>query len=160
MLNDAGAVAQALRRGSALIDTVTSLARMLKQEEIAQGLSDWSGSLKDRAGKLSTVEGIVEQKALFGSDFQLISTAVEKSLGSLREVVNAKPDQSSAVQAQTFLTRAQDRFSAYRKAREAKVVARDGELVAKAAADLYSHTAEESLSAMYVALRVELGSVT
>ena len=149
MLKDARTVSQTIRRGAVLIDAVTATAKVLEQAEESLRFTTWSEMLKSSYDKLSTIEGILDQKAIFQKDWRIMPPPIEADVSALRDLIESKPDQSSTVQAQTFLAIAQDKYSDFRKDRNAQSAAKKAKDAAKAAADTYSDVAEKLLTSMY-----------
>ena len=75
--------------------------------------------------------------------------AFPKSLKVLTDKVNAKPDQTTTVDAQTFLTTAQLRLSDYREAMRKNKAAEIASASAKAGYDTYCSVLEEELNTLY-----------
>ena len=73
----------------------------------------------------------------------------EKSLKALTEKIEAKPDQTATLDAQTFLTTAQLRLSDYREAMRKNKAAEIACDSAKAAYEAYCSVMEDELNALY-----------
>ena len=75
--------------------------------------------------------------------------AFSKDLQSLTEKIAAKPDQTTALDAQTFLTTAQLRLTDYREAMRRNKAAEIAAVAAKTAYDAYCVVLEEELNNLY-----------
>ena len=82
----------------------------------AQLLTAWKTDLEALKAKLATVDGLTGLKDRLTAGWLAVPKALPKSLRILTEKVEAKPDQTAALDAQTFLTTAQLRLSDYREA--------------------------------------------
>jgi hypothetical protein len=81
-----------------------------------QLLTVWKTDLEALKVKLATVEGLAGLKDRLTGGWLEIPKAFPKSLEGLTENLNAKPDQTATLNAQTFLTAAQLRLGDYRAA--------------------------------------------
>ena len=75
--------------------------------------------------------------------------ALSTKLATLMETLNAKPDQSATLEAQTFLTTAQIRLGDYREGMRNNKAAEIAKACAKTAYDTYCAVQEEELNALY-----------
>ena len=149
MLKNAGELARAVRSARALIAPVTNLAKGESSEDLVATLSAWSDDLGTFADDLTSLEGVLQSRDRLADGWASVPPALTNGLDKLRSTLNAKPDQSAAISAQTFLTRAHDRYSEYRRARQNQRAAKSAQAAAKAALDTYSSVSEEMLTAMY-----------
>jgi recombinational DNA repair ATPase RecF len=157
MLNNAGELVKAVRSSQVLLKPVIALAKSDSKDDVATLLTEWSEGLGAFADELATIEGVLRLKDRLAAGWADVPRGLGDALDSLSVILNAKPDQSATVNAQTFLTRAQDRYSEYRNARQAERTAKTAQAAAKAAYDTYSAVSEESLSAMYGAVQDDFG---
>ncbi len=95
------------------VGPVQKLADGEGEGEIAQLLSAWTTDLEELKQKTATVEGLTGLNDRVRSGWLKVPEAFLESLNSLSEKVNAKPDQTAAIAAQTFLTTAQVRLGDY-----------------------------------------------
>jgi len=142
-------VAKAARSLRSQVAPVVALATGESREDTAALLTEWSDDLGTFADQLGTVESILDLKDRLTKGWGNVPPILKTELDSLRTLVAAKPDQSAAINAQTFLTRAQDRYSDYRNARQTERSASTARAAAKVAFDTYGAVSEELLSAMY-----------
>jgi len=149
ILKNAGTLASTARRVRSLIAPVAVLANGESNPDFATELRAWSEALEVFAGEMKTLDGIIAAKERIEQGFLAVSAALKDQLDALDEAVKAKPDQSATVNAQTFLTRAQDRFVDFRHKRQLANLAAKAEAAAQAAYDAYCAASEEALSAMY-----------
>jgi hypothetical protein len=152
LLDSAAEIAKQARWIASLVEAVEALARSEGPEQLGSELEVWSNDLRDFAGRLDTVEKIAAHRARLETGWLKPPASLGQRVETLKMAVQAKPDQSASVAAQTFLTRAQDRFAAYqgarRKERSAARAVEAGRVVYKA----YCDVADAYLSALYEAV--------
>jgi recombinational DNA repair ATPase RecF len=158
ILKDAGEIAKAARSVRALVVPVIALATGESKSDMATKLTTWTESLAAFADQTTSIEGVVQSKARLTEGWIEIPDELPTDLASLRTVLKAKPDQSATVNAQTYLTRAQDRYSEFREARQKQRAAAKARDAAKVALDTYSAVSEEKLSAMYESVEEDFSS--
>jgi recombinational DNA repair ATPase RecF len=132
-----------------LLAPVLKLAQGQGDQNFAQLLTLWKADLEDLKTKLATVDRITGLKKRLERDWLAIPEALPKSLTAFNDTLNAKPDQTAMLDAQTFLTTAQIRLSDYREAMRASKAADIARLSAKAAYDTYCAVLEDELNALY-----------
>lgn len=117
--------------------------------EAGGALAAWAKDLDALRGSLGNLDGITGLKDRLGTGWSEMPGELPEKLKALVAKIEAKPDQSARVDAQTFLTTAQLRISDYRDAsREKKIVERSAD-AAKAAYDAYCRVMEEELNRLY-----------
>ena len=121
-----------------LLTPIQRLAEWQGEGEFAQLLIVWKNDLEALKAKLADVEGLTGLKDRLMDGWLDIPKAFLKSLNALTENVEAKPDQTTTLDAQTFLTTAQLRLNDYRKAMKKNEEAKIAWTAAKAAT---THTA-------------------
>jgi hypothetical protein len=132
-----------------LLAPVLKLAQGQGDQNFAQLLTLWKADLEDLKTKLATVDRITGLKKRLERDWLAIPEALPISLTAFNDTLNAKPDQTAMLDAQTFLTTAQIRLSDYREAMRASKAADIARLSAKAAYDTYCAVLEDELNALY-----------
>lgn len=148
-----------LRNGSTLIQHSTKLAGMLggvekiatglDQIEIATQVSNWKANLDELKKQLENLDGLIGLKARLESGWLQIPKGLDNNMEDLKKTLDASPDQTSAVDAHTFLVTAQERLSEYREAKRKKGSAEVSCGVATEAYDVYCSVMEEELNTLY-----------
>jgi hypothetical protein len=143
------AIADTLIRILGLIAPVHKIAEAEAESEFAGALADWKADLAELKRKLGTIDGLTGLKHRLSTSWVQPPDSLTERLQRLVGKVEAKPDQTATVSAQTFLTTAQLRLGDYRAAVRRKEKARAAAAAAKAAYDTYCSTLEESLDRLY-----------
>lgn len=148
-----------LRNGTAIIEKAIGVAGLLapvqllaeqeKEKDFLKLLSGWKTDLDKLKAKMATIDGIAGLKDRFAAGWLAMPESFPSSLAVLVEKVNAKPDQTATVDAQTFLTTAQIRLSDYREAMRKNKVAEISWASAKTAHDIYCDILEDELNTLY-----------
>lgn len=148
-----------LRHGAALASQVETLLALLRQaHRIAKGENDsdglaaiatWGADLGAFKAQLETFDGLIGLKPRLAEGWYAAPSGVSERLAALRRSVDAKPDQSAAVEAQTFLTTAQLRLEDYRHAVKEEAAAKHASKIAELAYDEYCRVMEDELDALY-----------
>lgn len=149
LLNNGTTIAQETIRVIAHLATVQKLSQALGDDAFEQLLASWKEGLEGLKTKLSTIEGIAGLKHRFTSGWLEIPKAFSSGLKTLTEKVEAKPDQTATLDAQTFLTTAQIRLGDYRDCVRRKQEAEKAWNTAKAAHEAYCVVLEHELEALY-----------
>jgi DNA repair exonuclease SbcCD ATPase subunit len=132
-----------------LITSVQKLAESRKDAAFAKLLSAWKTDIDGLQSKLASVDGIREHKARLASGWLAVPRQFSKSLKSLSESIEAQPDQTATLDAQTFLTTAQTRLSDYRETMRKNKAAETAVKSANEAYRIYCDVLEEELNALY-----------
>ncbi len=148
-----------LSAGSDLARNVEHLVALLRQSRTianrekdasAQSVIDgWGSDLAQLTSKLATFDGLLELKARLQKGWQATPSDFIKKLEALKKTVDAKPDQTAIVEAQTFLTTAQLRLNDYRGAMRQNQRADVASKAAKAAYESYCRALELELNELY-----------
>lgn len=149
MLQKGAAVAQAAIRVAGLLGPAQKVAEGQGEGAIAQMLAAWKADLDGLTASLTTFDGLIGLKERLTTGFLATPKAFPKGLSDLIEKVMAKPDQTAALDAQTFLTTAQLRLGDYREARRKNEAAEIACATAKEAYETYCAVLEEELNALY-----------
>jgi len=115
----------------------------------AQLLTGWKTDLEGLKAKLTTVEGLTGLKDRVTGGWLGMPRTFPKNLKVLTEKIEAKPDQTATLDAQTFLTTAQLRLGDYREAMRKNKAAEIAWTSAKAAYEAYCCVMEEELNTLY-----------
>ena len=163
---DAGALQQMLlRHGAAIASQADALLALLRQaHRIAKGEDDkacleaingWGKELGAFKAQLGSFDGLIGLKDRLTEDWHAAPPGVADHIAALRRTIEAKPDQSAAVEAQTFLTTAQLRLEDYRAAVRGEAAAKVASTTAKLAYDEYCRAMEEELNALYADIQAD-----
>jgi hypothetical protein len=142
-------VAQAIIRVMNLIATAQKLADAESDAGFARLLSEWGADLEELRRKLANVDGLTGLKDRLSGEWIAIPTTFHDGLQGLTARIEAKPDQSATIDAQTFLNTAQIRLGDYRETRRKKEAAEIALATAKAAYDDYCTVMDDELNALY-----------
>ena len=116
-------------------------------------LTSWTKDLKDFALRLGgQLQGIVADRSRLESGWANIPDNAEAALEALVAALQAKPDQSATIAAQSFLTIAQERYSSFRIARRREAAAKRSAARAEYAYQAYCDLSERILSDLYQAV--------
>lgn len=157
VLKNAAEMANQARKIVSLITSVVSIAKTDGPAGMADELGSWSERLLGLAKSLASVEEVIGHRDAFESGWVAAPSSLPDRLSALTANVQAKPDQSASLAAQTFLTLAQDRLHSSRAARRAERQAAAegrGQEVYKA----YCDAMEEQLGALYAAVEGEFST--
>jgi hypothetical protein len=152
LLEDGATISEHARSVSSLIGAVESLASTEGPEGFSAELSNWSQELATFARTLGTVEDIATQRARLEAGWIAPPVSLGARLGKLAENINAKPDQSAFMAAQSFLTVAEERLTAYRNARREERRAGAAVAAGRVVYNSYCDVSEEYLTALYDAV--------
>ena len=133
----------------ALSTTIGKLAKEESKDSLAESLDNWSESLDEFKKELSTVERIIASKDKLAGGWMRVPSSVGEGLVSFRGHLDAKPDQTAKVDAQTYLNRAQDLLDEVRTALRWYERARLGAEASQKVCDLYVEVSAKALSEMY-----------
>src|SRR6266852_577242 len=123
LLNNGAALAREAIRVVGLLGLVQKVAEGQGEGGFAQLLSGWKTDLEGLKAKLTTVEGLAGLKDRLTAGWLEIPKTFPKSLKVLADKIEAKPDQTATIDAQTFLTTAQIRLGDHREAMRKKKAA-------------------------------------
>jgi AAA domain len=132
-----------------LLGPVQKIADGQGQVGFSQSLAGLKSNLEELKVKLTTVDGLTGLKDRLTSGWLETPKTLSKDLRSLTEKIAAIPDQTTTLDAQTFLTTAQLRLADYREAMRKNKASEKAAAAAKAAYDAYCHVMEEELNSLY-----------
>ena len=107
LLKNGAAVAQSIVPVVSLLALVQKLALLDREPEYSQLLPSWKTGLDDLRSKLASVDGLLGLKSRLSGEWLGVPTTLLEGLQKLTSKIEAKPDQSATLDAQTFLTTAQ-----------------------------------------------------
>jgi hypothetical protein len=149
VLTNGSAVAQAALKVIGHIGVAQRLAAGQGNKTFAEGLTTWKSDLDALRARLATIDGILGLKERLGAAWLAVPATFRKSLEDLIATVTAKPDQSTTIDAQTFLTTAHLRLGDYREAMRRNKAAELAANGAKRAYEVYCSVLETELNALY-----------
>ena len=158
-LQDNGAsIADEAKRIAALIEAVQPLGEHYGVERIGDELGRWSSDLRAFAAGLGAVKPIAERRDRLEDGWCVAPSAVHDQLAVLQQMIENTPDQSASVAAVTFLTRAQDRLSAWQSAQRDRKRAELAVAAGRATYKTYCDVADEYLSELYRSVEDRFGT--
>lgn len=149
-LSESGAaVGRAAVKLATLVNT--ALASCDAQGELAliPSFNIWRDDLESFRASLSSVDGIVAACTRLSQGWPSIPPTFHAELKAVTAKIHAKPDQTALFEAQTFLTIAQERLTAYREAMRRQKVAKAAADAAKVSYDTYCAVTDEELNNLY-----------
>ncbi len=121
-------------------------------------IETWGKDLEGLRPALGTVDGLLGLKLRLSSGWAAVPKDFPKVLASLVGILEAKPDQTATLDAQTFLSTAQLRLEDYRAALRQRQRAETASTTAKAAYDAYCKVMEAELDALYQDVQEDFGT--
>ena len=149
LLNNGTAVAEAAIRVAAFLESAHKVAEGQGEGGFVRVLTAWKTNLEGLKARLTTVEGLIGLKDRLTVGWLEMPNVFPTGLKGLTEKVSAMPDQTAALDAQTFLTTAQLRLSDYREAMRKNKAAEIACASAKAAYNIYCSVLEDELDTLY-----------
>jgi hypothetical protein len=149
LLQKGTAVAQAAIRVAGLLGPVQKIAEAQSDAGFAQVLTSWKADLEGLKTSLTTVDGLTGLKDRLTTGWLATPKTFVNGVQDLTEKVMAKPDQTAALDAQTFLTTAQLRLDDYREAMRKNKASEIAYASAKVVYETYCAVLEEELNALY-----------
>jgi hypothetical protein len=149
LLKKGTVVAQAAIRVSGLLAPAQTIAEGQGDGGFATLLTNWKADLEGLKTNLTTLDGLTGLKDRLTVGWLGTPKAFAQGLTDLTAKVMARPDQTAALDAQTFLTNAQLRLGDYREAMRKNKAAEIAYAGAKAAYETYCTVLEEELNALY-----------
>ncbi|MER9926712.1 AAA family ATPase [Mesorhizobium sp. M0048] len=138
--------------GDSLLGLLRQTLRIAKVEgdaACAELVTAWGTDLQELKRQLSSFEGLIGLKERLTDGWPRMPEGFPSKLATLAAKVDAKPDQSAAIEAQTYLTTAQLRLNDYRDAMRKNGAAKAASNSAKAAYEAYCRVMEDELNALY-----------
>lgn len=157
LLDNGSEIASQAKRIAGLVEAVEPLAEGDGQDGFARELGRWAADLRAFAGEMRTIEQIGVQHDRLEKGWSVPPDSLKEQLDALHVAIKAKPDQSTAVAVQTFLTRAQDRFATWQQARRKERRATATVEAGRVVYNSYCEVADAYLSALYEAVEDDFG---
>jgi len=158
LLKDGGAVAKQAIRVAGLIGAVAKAAQDMGEGEFSHALRQWKSGLDAFGAGLDTVEKMAAQRSRLAANWIGVPDSLTASLEAFTEKLNAKPDQSSTLDAQTFLATAQLRLNDYRRVMKEHKGAEAARVRSKQAYDIYCTIQERELNTLYQEVEKEFSA--
>jgi hypothetical protein len=149
LLNAGGELGREASRFSGMLAQLHKIASAEANEAAKAVIEGWMKDLEQLKAQLSGLDGLIGLKARLTAGWAALPVAFAEQLASLSRAVEAKPDQSAATDARTFLTTAQLRLDDYRAAMRQSKAAKAASEAAKATYDTYCGVMESQLNALY-----------
>lgn len=149
LITNGTAIAQAAIRVTGLLAPVQKIAEAQGDAAFAKLLNTWKNDLEALQSSVVTVDGLTGLKERLSVGWLETPTAFPNGIQTLQEKVEAKPDQTAAIDAQSFLTTAQIRLGDYREAMRKNKAAEIAWISAKTAYTTYCGVIEEELNTLY-----------
>ena len=149
LLDNAAAIAKETVRITALLSPLQRVAEALGDNAFRQFLAAWKVDLEAFKTSLATVDGLTGLKDRLTTGWPQMPATFPKSLKAFFEKLEARPDQTAALDAQTFLTTAQLRLGDYREAMRKNKAAEIASNSIKAAYKVYCEVLEDELNTLY-----------
>jgi DNA repair exonuclease SbcCD ATPase subunit len=158
LLNHSASIVQVAGQVSSSEATVHRLATDQGAAPLAAALKNWKEDLERFQAELGSVKGIMGQKGRLIGDWLRFPTALASEIAGLESSITALPDQSMTIDAQTFLTKAQDRLVAFRESRRRAEAAKLAEERGKRAYEVYCKAQEAELEQLYDEVQKDFSS--
>lgn len=149
LLKAAGELGREATRLNAHLASMQKIAAAEADQPAVTAIDAWVKNLEKLKAQLGSFDGIMGLKARLNADWASTPATFGKRLETLTKAVEAKPDQSAAADARTFLTTAQLRLDDLREARRQQTAAAAASKTAKATYDTYCKVMETELNALY-----------
>jgi RecF/RecN/SMC N terminal domain len=144
--NDLG---REIERFVSLLRQARTIAVGLKNTSSQEVIDAWGSDLMQLKGRLVNFDGLLELKPRVKASWHATPKNIGEKLDALKRLVEAKPDQTAIVDAQTYLTTAQLRLNDYRSAMRHNSRTEAASKAAKVAYEAYCNALEAELQALY-----------
>jgi energy-coupling factor transporter ATP-binding protein EcfA2 len=158
LLASGAAVAAAVVRVVGLLQPVKNLAEAEGEARLLELTAAWIDDLSAFKDRLATVEGLEGVRERLADEWLRVPDAFLEALSSFAAKVEAKPDQSETIDAQTFLATAQLRLDDYREAMRASAAAEYASRAGKTAYDTYCLVLEDALNKLYEGVQADFSA--
>jgi energy-coupling factor transporter ATP-binding protein EcfA2 len=158
LLNNGVAISQEIIRVTGHLSPIQKLADTQKDAPFATLVTSWKTNLETLKTKLTTLDGLTGLKSGLTGGWLEIPPTFSTGLKTFTDTIQAKPDQTATLDAQTFLTTAQLRLGDYREAMRKSKAAEIAWTSAKTAYDAYCSVLEHELNTLYDAVQEEFSA--
>jgi hypothetical protein len=149
MLDNGAALARRIIKIGGVLDPLHKAAAATGDTGLGGVLLAWKNDVAALKDNLATIDGLSDLKERLTKDWLALPKSLAKQVTALAAAIEAKPDQTTTVDAQTFLTTAQLRLGDYREAMRASKAAEHAASLAKSAYDVYCSAMENELNTLY-----------
>ena len=149
LLDNAAEVAKEVVRITALLLPIPRVAEGLGDNAFHQLVAVWKADLEAFKTSLATVDGLTGLKDRLRTGWPQMPGSFPESLKVFFDKLEARPDQTAALDAQTFLTTAQLRLGDYRETMRKNKAAELAFNSIKAAYTVYCDVMEDELNTLY-----------
>ena len=149
LLTQAAGLSREVIRILGLFRPVQAIAERQKETDLVQILVTWKDDLEAMKGRLASLDGLMGLKMRLMASWLDVPNKLSRALLLFTTKINALPDQTATIAAQTFLTTAQLRLEEYREAKRKNKEAELAAAVAKKAYDTYCTVLEKELNKLY-----------
>lgn len=153
LLENGAVLMREIIRVDGLVTPIQKMSESEAETAFAQLLDGWKTDLSDLRSKLASVDGLTGLKARLEGDWLNVPAGLGASLTAFTAKVEAKPDQTATMEAQTFLSTGQARHHDYRVAQTKQRDAKKAADAAKAAYSAYCEVMDGELNALYEAVQ-------
>ena len=142
---------QSLAEITAKLALATEIARAKEVSAVdeATAFDTWKTDLAAFKSILSSIDGLIGQKERFERDWLKMPEGLTTFIAALKAKVQAVPDQSSIIAAQTYLSTAQLRYREFRKRKKDGAQAEKAARSSRRAYEIYCKVMEDELNALY-----------
>jgi hypothetical protein len=158
LMNNGAAIAQEATVVAGLLGPAQKTAEAQGESAVAKALATWKADLEGLRVKMTTVDGLMALKGRLSAGWLAAPKSLSKDLAQVTASVQARPDQTATLDAQTFLTTAQLRLGDYREAMRKSKAAGVASGIATAAYEAYCSVLEDELNALYDAVQEDFST--
>ena len=158
LLNNGTGISKEAARIIASLKTLKRNADAVKDETTAQLANDWTADLESLKTQLNTADAIIGLKDRLTTGWLAIPSTFSARQQALTKTIEAIPDQTATLNAQTFLTTTQVRLQDYRMASATTKAASVAAKAGKAAYDAYCQALQTELDALYDEVQKDFAS--
>jgi hypothetical protein len=149
LINNGMAIAREIVGIANLLAAVQKIAEGQGEAMISQHLLDWRTDLEALKASIVNIDRIMGLRARLQTGWLAMPKEMPSELSDLSQKIEARPDQTATVDAQTFLSTAQLRLGDYREASRKRKAAEMAAAAAKVAYSTYCDVLQDELNKLY-----------
>jgi AAA domain len=149
LLNAGSELAREAVRVLGIVGPVLKIADLQGEVGFARLLTDWKTNLEGLKASLTSLDGLIGQKDRLTLGWLEVPNAFAEGLARLTRNIEARPDQTTTLDSQTFLATAQLRLSDYREVARKNEAVKIASHSAMSAYDGYCRVMEDELNMLY-----------
>jgi RecF/RecN/SMC N terminal domain len=149
LLNNGSAIVRHIVKLGGTLDPLHKAAAANGDAAVAGMVQTWKDDLTSLKERLGNIDGLAGLKNRLTKGWVAVPNTLADKVAALGAAIEARPDQTATVDAQTFLSTAQLRLGDYREAMRASKTAQHAATLAKSAHDVYCRVMEDELNALY-----------